>query len=49
MSDLSAVMLFVICLASTFALVWACEWLRPRDARPPANSQPGAAVSEARR
>lgn len=43
MSDLSAVVVFLVCLALTFALVWACEWVRPHDARP------GTAASEARR
>lgn len=49
MSDLAALGLFLACLALTFALVWACEWLRPRDVRPSPASHGDAAAPEARR
>lgn len=48
MSDLSAVVIFLVCLVLTVALVRACEWLRPRDARPPADSGSGASATEVR-
>ncbi|MBL0871640.1 MAG: hypothetical protein IBJ18_13800 [Phycisphaerales bacterium] len=34
MSDLSAVVFFLGCLALTAALIRACDWLRPRDVKP---------------
>jgi hypothetical protein len=48
MSDVFAVTLFLVCLGSTLALAWGCEWLRPRDTRPAATRQPGRTTSEVR-
>ncbi len=46
MSDLVALVFFLGCLALTAALVRACDWLRPRDAKSPVS---GGAGSEVRR
>lgn len=38
MNDLIPTLTFLACLAATFALVQACEWLRPKPEQRPGQS-----------